>query len=56
MKFKIDYRWDNVGDHQERYEHLDLLKRLKAVLLIQNCGEVIPVFRTVHIFWTLTVK
>ena len=23
MKFKIDYRWENVGDHQERYEHLD---------------------------------
>ena len=23
MKFKIDYRWDNVGDHQDRYAHLD---------------------------------
>ena len=23
MKFKIDFRWDNVGDHQGRYEHLD---------------------------------
>ena len=23
MKFKIDYRWENVGDHQDRYAHLD---------------------------------